>query len=51
MKDWCWCWHLKNAYNFDNDLPFLPERAKIEKIEKLVANLYDKEGYVIHMRN
>ena len=24
------------------DLPFLPERMKIEKIEKLVANLHDK---------
>ena len=24
---------------------------KIEKIEKLVANLYDKTEYVIHMRN
>ena len=24
------------------DLPFLPERMKIEKLEKLVANLRDK---------
>ena len=27
---------------FQNDLPFLPERMKIEKVEKLSANLHDK---------
>ena len=30
-----------------NDLPFLPERMKLEKIEKFVANLHDKTEYVI----
>ena len=30
-----------------NDLPFLPERMKLEKIEKFVANLHDKTKYVI----
>ena len=25
-----------------NDLPFLPERMTIEKVEKLATNLYDK---------
>ena len=34
-----------------NDLPFLPERIKIEKVEKLVINLRDKAEYVIHTRN
>ena len=34
-----------------NDLPFLPERIKIEKVEKLVANLHDKTEYIIHIRN
>ena len=34
-----------------NDLPFLPERMKIEKNEKLVSNLHDKEEYVIHIRH
>ena len=34
-----------------NDLPFLPERNNIEKVEKLVANLHDKNEYVIHKRN
>ena len=30
---------------------FLPERMKIEKVEKLVANLHDKTEYVIPIRN
>ena len=34
-----------------NDLPFLPNRMKIEKVENLVANLHDKTEYVIHTRN
>ena len=34
-----------------NDLPFLPERMKFEKIEKLVTSLHDKTEYVIYIRN
>ena len=34
-----------------NELLFLPERMKIEIVEKLVANLHDKNEYVIHIRN
>ena len=30
-----------------NDLLFLPERMKIEKVEKLIANLHDKKEYII----
>ena len=41
----------KNLHNLQNDLPFLTERMKIGKIEKLVANLHDKEEYVRHTRN
>ena len=37
-------------HNIHNDLLFLPERIKIEKVEKLVANLHGKEEYVIHIR-
>ena len=33
-----------------NDLPFLCERMKINNVEKLVPNLYDKRSYVIHIR-
>ena len=32
-------------------LPFLSERIKIENVEKLVANLHDKNEYVIQIRN
>ena len=33
------------------DLPFSPERMKLEKVENLVTNLHDKTEYVIHIRN
>ena len=32
----------KNLYDLHSDLPFLPERMKINKCNKLVCNLYDK---------
>ena len=32
----------EKLHQLHNDLPFLPERKKIKKIEKLVTNLYDK---------
>ena len=32
------------------DLPFLLERKKLEKVEKLVCGIEDKEKYVIHIR-
>ena len=38
--------YLGKLHEIHNDLPFLPERMKIEKVEKLVANLH-----VIHIRN
>ena len=31
------------------DLPFLPERRKIGKVEKLVCSIEDKEKYIIHI--
>ena len=34
--------YLEIIHELHNDLPFLPERMKIEKVEKLVANLHDK---------
>ena len=37
--------------NLRNNIPFLPERMKIEKVEKLVGNLSDKEEYVIHIKS
>ena len=42
---------MKKFNGLHNDLPFLPERTKIGKVEKLVTNLHDETKYVIHMRN
>ena len=38
---------LHDSYN---DLPFMCERMKIDGVEKLILNLYDKKRYVIHIR-
>ena len=38
-------------HKLHNGLPFLPERMKIEKVKKLVADLLDKTEYVMHVRN
>ena len=43
--------YLEKLHELYNDLPFLPERMKIEKVEKPAANLHDKTEYVIHIRN
>ena len=32
-----------------SDLPFLPDRMKVNKVEKLVCNVTDKENYSIHI--
>ena len=32
-----------------NDLPFLPDRIKVNKVKKLVCNVTDKENYSIHI--
>ena len=37
-------------YNPHTDLPFLPERNKIKKCNKLACNKYDRENYVVHTR-
>ena len=34
-----------------NDLPFLLERNKLGKVEKLVSSLEDKIGYAIHIKS
>ena len=32
-----------------SDMPFLPERMKIDKTQKLACNLRDKKKYVVHI--
>ena len=38
-------------HEFHNDFPFLPERRKIGKFGKLVANLHDKKENVVRIQN
>ena len=40
----------KELFNLHKDLPFLPESKKVNKVEKLICDIEDKEKYVIHIR-
>ena len=42
--------YSKKIFNLHKYLPFLPERKKLNKLEKLVCSIEDKEKYVIHIR-
>ena len=39
----------KNLHDLHNDLPFLPQKMKINKCDKLICNIYDKNNYVVHI--
>ena len=41
----------KTLHDLHSDLPFSPERMKIDKCKKLVCNLYNKKKYVVHKRS
>ena len=36
-------------HKLHSDMPFLPEKMKIDKTQKLVCNLHDKKKYVVHI--
>ena len=38
----------EKLFTLHKDLPFLHERKKVNKVEKLICNIEDKEKYVIH---
>ena len=40
----------KELFNLHKDLPFLPESEKVNKVEKLIRSIEDKEKYVMHIR-
>ena len=50
---------IEDTFQFNEDflqnclkeLPFLPEKMRIDKVETLVTNFHDKTEYVIHTRN
>ena len=39
----------KELYKSDSDLPFLSDRMKVNKVNKLVNYFYDKNNYAIHI--
>ena len=41
----------ESLHELQSDLPFLPERMKIDKCNKLVCNLFNKKKYVIHINS
>ena len=41
----------KKLHDLHSDLPFSPERMKIDKCKKLVCNLNNKKDYVVHIRS
>ena len=42
--------HPKELHDLHNDFLFMCKKVKINKVEKLVPNLYDKKNYIIHIR-
>ena len=40
----------KMLFNSNKDLTFLPERKKVEEVEKIICSIEDQEKYVIHIK-
>ena len=40
----------KMLFDGHKDLSFLPERKKVEKVEKFICRIEEKEKYVIHIK-
>ena len=38
----------KELFNLQKDLPFLPERKKVNECEKLICSIEDKEKYILN---
>ena len=41
----------RELHDSHSNLPFLPEKMKVNKCNKLVCNLYGKNNYAIHIRS
>ena len=41
--------YLIKLFNLHRDFPFLPERKKVGKVEKLACDIDEKEKYVVHI--
>ena len=43
--------YTKNLHDLHNDYPLTPEHIRVNKVDKLIPNLWDKNKYVIHCEN
>ena len=43
--------YLKSLHDLHNDYPLAPEKIKVNKVNKLILNLWNKKKYVIHYEN
>ena len=41
----------KELHDLHNDYPLAPEQIEVNKVEKLIPNLWNKKNYVIHYEN
>ena len=41
----------RGLHDLHNDYPLAPERLKINNVEKLIPNLWDKKKYIVHHEN
>ena len=41
----------RGLHDLHNDYPLAPERLKINNVEKLIPNLWDKKEYIVHHEN
>ena len=41
----------KSLHDLHSDYPLAPDHLEINKIEKLISNLGDKEKYIVHYKN
>ena len=42
--------YLRELHDSHDNLPFMCDQMKINRVEKLVPNLHNKQNYVIHIR-
>ena len=40
----------KELHDLHNDIPFMCNKMKVNGVEKLIPNLYDKRKYIVHIR-
>ena len=41
----------KELHDLHNSYPLAPEKIKVNKVDKLIPNLYDKKNYICHIKN